>query len=387
MANVLTDLAADIYKAADIVGRELVGAVPSVTINGGTERAAFGDTVRSHFTRKSTINTSYTPSMTIPEGDDQTVDNKTMTIDKVANVQIPWTGEDIRHVNNGAGFETIYGDQIAQAMRGITNAIETELCSVVYKGASRAYGTAGTTPFGSNFNDVAEIRQILVDNGMPTDGQTTLVLNTAAGTKLRNLAQLQKANEAGGDTLLRQGALLDLQGIMLKESAGVASHTKGTGASYLIDLTAGYGADDKTIHVDTGTGTFVAGDVITVADDPAAGKYIVGTGFAGDGDGDVVLNSGLPSDASLANNKAVTIGNSYTANFAIHRQAAELVVRPPDQPFGGDAAVDRMTVQDPFSGLVYEVAVYKGYGKTMIDVTTFYAAKVWKNDFAAVLMG
>ena len=56
-------------------------------------------------------------------------------------------------------------------------------------------------------------------------------------------------------------------------------------------------------------------------------------------------------------------------------------------PFGGDAAVDRLTVQDPFSGLVYEIAVYKGYGKTMFDVTTFYAAKVWKNEFVAALLG
>ncbi len=44
MANVLTDLAADIYVAADVVGRELVGFIPAVTINAnGSERAAKGD--------------------------------------------------------------------------------------------------------------------------------------------------------------------------------------------------------------------------------------------------------------------------------------------------------------------------------------------------------
>lgn len=384
MANVLTDLAADIYKAADIVGREQVGIIPSVLINAGSERAAFGDTVRSHFTRKPTLNTSYSPSMTIPEGDDQTVDNKTMTIDQVANVQIPWTGEDIRHVNNGSGFETIYGDQIAQAMRTITNAIEGYAGGVIYKGASRAVGAAGSTPFGSNFDVVAEARQVLVDNGTPMDGQVSMVLNTAAGTKLRNLAQLQKANEAGSAELLRRGTLLDLQGIMLKESAGIATHTKGTGTLY--DANGGEPIGEVTIALDGGTAAatgIVAGDVVTFAGD--ANNYVVATGLSGAA-GNIVLNP-IGLRETLATGVEMTIGDSYTGNVVFHRNAVELVARAPEQPFGGDAAVDRMTVQDPFSGLVYEIAVYKGYGKTMIDVTTFYAVKVWKPDFVSLLMG
>lgn len=385
MSNVLTDLAADIYKAADIVGREQVGIIPSVMINAGSEGAAYGDTVRSHVTRKPTLNTSYTPAMTIPEGDDQTVDNKTMTIDKVANVQIPWTGEDIKHVNNGSGFETIYGDQIAQAMRVITNTIESYAGTTIKNGASRAVGAAGTTPFGSNFDVVAEARQILVDNGAPMDGQVTMALNTAAGTKLRNLAQLQKANESASDALLRRGTLLDLQGVMLKESAGIASHTKGgmTGA----DITAAAAAiGDTSLPFDGGTVNttgFAVGDVLALATDD--NRYVVGTGSTSVS-GNVVINGpGLLQAA--AEDATITVGNSYTGNVVFHRNAVELVVRPPAQPFGGDAAVDRMTVQDPFSGLVFEIAVYKGYGKVMFDVTTFYAVKVWKEDFVATLMG
>ena len=172
MANVLTSLAADIYKAADTVGRELVGIIPSVTINAGAEAVAIGDVIRSAFTRTAAVDT-ITPSMVIPEGIDQTVDNKTMTLDQTASVKIPWTGEDIKHVNNGAGYTSIYGDQIAQAMRAITNQIEAYAWNLAYKGASRAFGTAGTTPFASNFNEVAELRQILIDNGCPDDGQLT----------------------------------------------------------------------------------------------------------------------------------------------------------------------------------------------------------------------
>jgi hypothetical protein len=384
MANVLTDLAADIYKAADVVGRELVGFIPSVTINAGSERAAQNDTVRSHFTRASTVNTSYSPAMTIPEGDDQTVDNKTLTINKAANVQIPWTGEDIRHVNNGSGFETIYGDQIAQAMRGIVNAIEVEVATEAYTNASRAVGTAGTNPFASNFDIMADARKVLEDNGCPIDGRLTMVGNTAATAALRKLATLQKANEQGTDALVRRGELLDLQGLMIKGSAGVQSHTKGAGVGYDLNGAAAVGATTITLDGGTVNTTGIkAGDVVTFAGDST--KYVVGTGLTAVS-GDIVLNNpGLV--AAVADTVEMTIGNTYTANVAFHQAAIELAARAPEQPFGGDAAVDRMTVQDPLSGLVFEIAVYKGYGKTMIDVTTLYGVKAWKPDFIVGVLG
>ncbi len=380
MPNVLTDLAADIYKAADIVGREAVGIIPSVTINGdATERVALGGVIRSHFTRTPTVGT-VTPSMTIPEGTDQTVDNKSMTLDQTASVKIPWTGEDIKYVNAGSGFETIYGDQVAQAMRAIVNQIEVYMGLIVYRGSSRAFGTAGTTPFGTNFNDVNEIRQILVDNGCPMDGQVTMVLNTLAGTKLRNLAQLQKANEAGSTELLRQGTLLDLSGLKLKESAGIASHTKGTGSGYLLNMTPSAGSTALT--VDTGTGTILAGDILTVAGN-TTDKYVVNGALSSN-----VVTIGDPGlRVAETDNDALTVGNNYTANVVFHKKAVELAIRPMATPPGGDAAVDTMVVQDPWSGLVFEVAAYKGYKKAMFDISCVYAGKAWKSQHIATLLG
>jgi len=384
MANVLTDLAADIYRAADVVGRELVGVIPSVTLNtDASKRVAQGDTIRSSFTRAAAVG-SVTPSMTIPEGTDQTVDNKTMSLGTTASVQIPWTGENMKSVRNGAGFETIYGDQIRQAMRAIVNQIESQLATDIYKNAGNAYGTSGTTPFGSNFNEMAEILKLLKDRGAPDDGRLSAVINTAAGVKLRNLAQLQNANTSGGTDLMRQGVLLDLQGFKIRESAGIASHTAGTGASYDVDLVAGYAIGDKTIHVDTGTGTGVAGDIITFSSDTGK-KYVIGTGFAGDGDSDLVLNSGLL--AAVADGEDVAIQAAYTANLAFHQSAVELGMRALEQPTGGDAAVDRMVVQDPFSGLVFEIAAYKGYNKAMFDVSCLYGFKTWLPDYVAILQG
>lgn len=387
MANTLTSLAADIYKAADIVGRELVGLIPSVTINGGAERAAKGDTVRAAFTRAQTVNTSYAPSMTIPEGTDQTVDNKTMTLNKYASIQIPWTGEEQKHLNNGVGYETVYGDQIAQAYRSIANKIELDLWNEVRAGASRAHGTAGTTPFASNFNELPQVRKILADNGMPFDGQVSVVMNTAAGANLRSLAQLQKANEAGGDTLLRQGTLLDLQGFMLKESAQVGSVTAGSSTSATVSGAHAIGA--TAIAVATGAGGSVsvsAGDVVTFAGD--TNKYVVAAALSLGASASGTLTLATPGlRKALAGSEAITVGASFTANVAVHRRAAELAIRPPAMPSGGDAADDAMVVVDPHSGLAFEVASYKGYMKRMIEIRCLYDVKAWKPDAIALLLG
>jgi hypothetical protein len=381
MANVLTDLAADIYKAADVVGRELVGFIPASTINAnGSERVAKGDVVRASFTRTAAA-VDVSESMTIPEGTDQTVDNKTLTISKSRAVQIPYTGENVLSLNNGIGFDTVYGDQITQAMRTLVNEIEADMAQEAYTNSSRAFGTAGTTPFGSNFSEVAEIRQILVDNGMPqNDGQVSLVLNTLAGTNLRQLAQLQKANEAGGSDLLRQGILLDLQGLGIRESAQIKSHTKGTGASYLLnDASSAIG--DTVIAADGGSGTILAGDVVTFAGTTT--KYVVNSALSGGS-----FSIGGPGLlVAEADNDAITVGDSYTANVAFHRRALELAMRAPAVPQGGDSADDALLVQDPHSGLVFEIRVYKGYRKTMIEVAAAWGVKAWKSNFIATLLG
>lgn len=381
MPNSLSNLAADIYKAADIVGREQVGFIPSSTINGGIERAAKGDTVRSAFTRAQTVNTTYNPSMTIPEGTDQTVDNKTVVLNSYASVQIPWTGEEQKHVENGAGFETIYGDQIRQAMRTICNKIELDGWVEARTNASRAFGTAGTTPFGSDISALPQLRKILVDNGMPFDGQVSCVMDTTAGANLRSLQQLQKVSEAGGSELLRQGTLLDLQGFMLKESGQIGVVTKGTGSAYQSNNASGYTAGATSIALDTGSGTVLAGDVVTFTGD--ANKYVVNTALAG---GSLVIG-GPGLRQSLADNVAMAVGNNFTANIAFHRAALELAIRPPAEPDGGDAADDKMLVQDPWSGLVFEIASYKGYMKRMIEVRCLYQWKAWKSDAIAILLG
>ena len=384
----LTGLTEILYKARDQVAREPAAFAQGVIVNGGSEGVSSGGTVTSIRTSEPTLETSYTPAMTVPDATDITTSTESLTLGSYAGASIPLKGEQFLQLANTVGAEEALKSLYAQAIRKMVNSIESAIALAAYKGSSRAVGNAGTTPFATNFNTVNELRQILQDNGTPMDdGMLSLIISTSAGTKLRNLSTLTKVNEAGTDATLRRGELLNISGLSVRESAGVASHTKGAGASYVIN-NGSIAVGSTTISVDGGTVNttgFKAGDVITVADEPTTGSYVVKTGLTAVA-GDIVLNyPGLRG--AIVDGKAVTIGNSYTANVGFHKSAIELAMRPPAQPPGGDAGELIAVMVDEKTGLSFAARLYKGYGINQIKLMSFYGIKVWKPEFVATLMG
>lgn len=381
MANTLTSLMPDLYSAVDMVLREVTGFIASCTLDAGAARAALNQTVRVPITPAAAAENT-TPGATPPDTGDQTIGNTTITITKSRTVPFRWTGEEQRGMNSGPGYANLRRDQIAQAIRTLVNELEVDLGLAGIVAASRAYGTAGTAPFGTTIADLANVGKILTDNGCPPEDRQ-LVINTAAGLNLRSLANLYKVNEGGDDSLLRQGMLTSLYGFAIRESAGVATHTKGTGASYLHDE-ASQPVGSTALHVDTGTGTILAGDVVTWTAD--TNKYVVKTGFAGDGDGDIVL--GAPGlRAALADDVAMTIGNSYAGNLAFHRSALVAAVRPPALPEEGDAASDRTLITDPRTGITFEFCMYPQYRRVRYDVSLAWGTAGIKPEATAILLG
>jgi hypothetical protein len=383
MANTLTGLIGTIYKAADTVARELVGFIPAVFKDSSADEVAKDQTITYPIVATRSA-ADITPAATGPNPSGETLGTGSMTISKSRSVTFPWNGEEAASIK--PVYEKVLEDQFAQAMRTLVNEIEVDLYLAAKRGASRAYGTAGTTPFGTaaNFSDFAELLKILKDNGAPTS-DLHLVLNTTASTKILSVqSSLFKANEAGADSLLRTGRLGRVEGFDLHESAGITTHVKGTGSGYLVDLVAGYVAGDTTVHVDTGTGTLLAGDHILFQDD--TNKYVINTGFAGDGDGDIVI--GKPGlRAALADNKTVTIGANYLGSWGFDRNAIHLLTRLPLMPPGGDSADDSIVVTDPLSGLSFQVNLYRQYHQVSFEVGIAWGVKAVKSDFIATLLG
>jgi hypothetical protein len=381
--NTLTDLANDIQLAKQIVGRERIGGTMAIMNNSDdSTRAAKGDIIRSLYAPEPVVNTTYSPSMTIPEGDAQTFTNETMTLNNFINVQIPWDGEEQRHLDNGAGYESARGLQIEQAFRKLANQADSDLMAQIVLEAGNAVGTAGSAPFGTNFDLIADAMKELDDRGAPMGfGDISLVLGNQDVADLRKIDALWQVNTSGREDLLRRGVIGELYGALLRADANTPSVAKGTeNGAYLVNNGAGYSAGDKSIAIDTGSGTILAGNVVSFGASPEH-KYVVAADLSGPGT--LTLNSGLLED--VADNAAVTVDATHRADLLIHRNAAEMAFRPIVVPRNGDAAIDRMTVRDDVSGLVFELALYQGYYKTMLDISVLYGYKVWNPDFACVV--
>lgn len=383
--NTLTGLIPDIFVALDVVSRELVGFIPAVMRDARVERAAKGQNVTWEVAPPANV-VDITPAMTIPEPTDQTIGTGQLQITKSRAAQFGWVGEQQRGLNTGIGYLTVQQDQIAQALRSLTNEIETDIAVAISAAASRATGTPGTTPFASNVGDSAQVRKILDDNGAPGSGRS-LIINTTTGAALRTLSQLTKANEAGTTMTLRDGELLNLNGLSIKESAQLGRHTKGTGASATTDNT-GYaiGATVLTL-ASTGTGTLVAGDVITLAGD--TNQYLVTAGDADVSNGGTFhiaapgLRVAIPTSAT-----AITVLNNYSmAGVGFSQNAFILAARLPALPQEGDDASDRTTITDPRSGLSFEFAIYKGYRKVRYEIGLAWGVKAIKTEHIAALLG
>lgn len=385
MARSLTNVVPDLYEALDTVSRELVGFIPAVQASMSAERAAKDQVVYSPATAALAV-ADTTPAVTPPDTGDNAVIGVAVTITKSRHVAVRVNGEQNRALNSGPGFSSILAQEFAQAMRTLVNEVETDIGGE-YVRASRAYGTAGTAPFGTPaLADAFNMQKILDDNGAPL-GDRQLVINSSAALALGSLTQLTNVNQAGDSALLRRGMLTELAGFSVRKSAGVANHTKGTGASSTTGA-AGYAVGATSLALAAvGTGTVVAGDVLGFARD-TANKYVVTTGDTDVSDGGTIVlgKPGLRVAMSAATS-AITFTANYAANLAFARSAIVLATRAPAMPDLGDVAADSMIVTDPVSGLSFEVRMYPQFQQMQYLVMLAWGVKCIKPEHCAILLG
>jgi len=380
----LNSLFPDLYAALNIVSREMTGFIPAVQRDANIERAAKGQSVEVPVVGEES-STTITPAATPPGGSDTTASSRPVVLDNAESTKMKFTGEEIRGLRTQDSsaddpYAEIRQQRIAQSFRDLVSQIEGDLVGEAKK-SSRAHGEAGTTPLGTkdDLTDFAGVSQILDDNGAPaSDRQMVLDSNAMFNLRGTQTGVLQRANEAGTDAALREGEFGQIQGLTLRNTQQSQTHTEGNLDSVTADSNS---VGDTSISVSGTTINVNQGDVINIAGDDS--QYVVAS--AASSSPIEIREPGLQFETT--GSESVTLEGDYRVSAGFHRGAIQLATRAPALPPEGDMAEDRTIVQDPVTGLAFEVAVYPGYKQVMYELGIVWGTAATKEEHMALLLG
>lgn len=371
------DLMLGLYE----VSNEPTGFIQSVNTSTGAETAAIGDDIKIPVgTAGDAIDTPV--GFNLPTEGNSDVNARHMQITKSKTVTIDYKGETEKAVMNSGVLGTVLAQQFADAFRKLRNMIEADCYEAACQGASRAYGTIGTTPFGvkDDMSDFAQLQGILDANGASESNRSVVLSSKAKINLLSKQMNMIKVGEVGTPETLRTGIIMPTYGFNVRAS-NQTKKTAASGASGYLVNSASLKAGDKEIAVDTGSGAIEAGNIISFAGDD--NKYVAGTGSTTT---KLVLNpSGLLG--AVADDSAVTVAGGYEASVALHRNALALAIRPPAVPERGDMALAREYVTDPLTNITFEIAVYAGQRCIQYQVSAAWGVKAVNGEHIALLLG
>ena len=202
-------------------------------------------------------------------------------------------------------------------------------------------------------------------------------------------SSLFKANEAGTDQMLRRGIIGDIMGVALHNSAKVKTAvTVGTNNGSATTTSAGFAIGTTNIATAAaGTGTIIAGDIITFAGD--TNMYVVEVGVANVASASTALTIAEPGlrQAIPGSATAITTVAATDRNMVFSKSSIVLATRTPYMPMGGDSAADVMELVDPVSGLAYQVAMYKQYRQVHFEIGLAWGVKMIAPRHTALLIG
>ena len=381
MSNTLTALAPVLYTAAQVVSNEPWAILQAITTSYDNKRVAKGDTVYVPVAPVRAV-TDFVPAAVTSQGDDSIPTNVGVQITFAKKASWYLTGEQAQSLDNGGDNGREMARQwVQQGMRTLRNYAEADAAAQIKSGASRAYGTAGTTPFSSDLSALTNIYKILKDNGAPM-ADLQLIVDTTAALNLRNLGIIQQAYQAGSSDERRSGNFLKQFGFNIQESAGITLHTKGTGTLYVFNGAHAVGV--QAIVAKTGSGTIVAGDIVTMGSD--TNKY-VGNGVAGTSilTAPGIFNIGRPGlKVARSDADTITVGNNYTPNLAFEKSAVMGVYRPPFMP--ENPTISQIPITDP-SGLTFLLCEIAQYGQRSWELHLAGGAKVVQGEHVGIVLG
>lgn len=220
--------------------------------NGGaTVKGKFGPTLKIRLPNEYTVRNGLT--MTAIDVAETSVD---LTVSTVKGVDMNFTSNEL-----ALSLDDFSDRIIDPAMSVLAANIEADALNM-YKDVYNLYdGDAASFSFAS----VANAGQLLTDSLAPIDSKRCLTLNTGHGTKFKIDTKGLLHASTNISEQYREGMIGRTGGFDVYENTLLVPHTTGTAAKTTGYLSNGATQSGASIITDTGTTTFLIGDVITFA--------------------------------------------------------------------------------------------------------------------------
>jgi hypothetical protein len=380
----------------DIIAKEALRIFENNTIMGSRVYRAYeselrgtkvGDTVRIRKPNDFTVQDG--PTMV-----KQTVEEATTSIVIDKHKHVAW---EFSNTELTLDIEQYSERYIRPAVIQLVNNVDAALCGL-YTAIPNTTGTAGTTPTNVKAfqGALTELKRLAVPMG-----DISLVLDPDAELELvDDLATYRHDGMTEG--AIRNYSIGRIGGMDVFMDQNIKTHTAGTNSGDTAYKINGASQTGSTLTVDTGSGTFVVGDVITIGDDvydvnpiskASTGRlkrFTVTAAMASGGTSlsiyPPIITSGAHQNVSAVpdDDDTITIVASHQANLCFERKSLALAMvpfeRPPSAPFWATEA-----------GNGFSIAVSRAWDqntyKESIRLDILYGVKAIRPEHAIRLLG
>ena len=291
------------------------------------------------------------------------------------------TDQDMTNIDSQASFLPM---ETLESVRSLANAVNLQLLSQ-YKGGGPAnpgifgfVGTPGLTPMQTSDQEVIDTRKVLARQLCPKDNRRML-LDFDAEANALGLPSFKDISQSADPNVKIEGMVGRKYGFDFYSDDFVPTHIAGTAAGFLSNIPNGVPIGATAFPVDTGTGTFVLGDVLTFAGQLQT--YVV-TAFDG-----INLQFYPALKAPVVDNTVIASKATHVVNMGFHRDAFAFANRPLDSAQAIQAGAKILSMSDPLTGIAMRLELIREYKQVMWEFDILWGGAMIRPEFASRLAG
>lgn len=343
------------------------------------EAAQKGDTITVR--KADTVSTrSVSPSNTPPTTSGVDMVSTDISLNNWEEAPFKLTDKEIEESADG-----VVPDTVDEAVKALAEKINADVLDN-YKQIYNTAGTAGTTPFSSDYTEASAARKTLNNESVPTSDRR-MVVDPDAEENAINLSEFADASFADDDSVITDGEIGRKLGFDWAMDQQVKSHTAGSlTGDPTVDGAQSSGDTSVDITTDTDDQTDIKeGDLLTFAGNSQVYAAQSSLNLGNSESGSVDIEPELQNDLSDGDSVSLDTTTDHQANLAFHRNAFALAIRPiEDGPTPGSII---RTMTDPLTGIPLRLEVQRQWKQTVWSFDVLYGTNTLQPRLAVRLFG